>query len=637
MSKYVQILTKYWGHSVFRELQEDIILSVASGKDTLALMPTGGGKSITFQVPAIAMPGLCLVISPLIALMKDQVENLKKHGIKALAVYSGMTGHEINIAYDNCAYGDYKFLYLSPERIATPMFLERIKHFDVNIIAVDEAHCISQWGYDFRPSYLRIAELRKHIPGVPVLALTATATPKVVNDIQEKLLFQEKNVLQKSYGRSNLAYVVRETEDKLKYLLKIISKVPGTGIVYLRSRKGTREISEFLKNNKINADYYHAGISVKVRSQRQEDWKSGRIRIMVATNAFGMGIDKDNVRFVVHMDFADSLEAYFQEAGRAGRDGKKAYAVLLANTSDETKLKRHFTKSFPSRDIIRKVYQALGNYFSIPIEGGKGMAYDFDLFDFTKKFNLDYVQAYNCLKILTHEGYIEVTDELNQASRVIFLVGRDQLYKFQVANAQYDKLIKVLLRSYTGLFNDYVKIDENLLAKRIGTNRDTVYEIMKNLSKSKIINFIPSKQTALVIYTVERLNDQSLFISRDNYEKKKQVFQERINAVLHYAFSTHKCRSQLLLEYFGEKTSDRCGKCDYCQRRNELNLSTYEFDEIFASVKKLLLQKPMRLEDLIGQVNQKHEKVVKVIRWLFDNKKIQYRPNKSIEWTESLF
>lgn len=636
-NNYVQILTKYWGHSTFRELQEDIIRSVASGNDTLALMPTGGGKSITFQVPALAKPGLCLVVSPLIALMKDQVENLQKRGIKALAVYSGLTNHEISIAFDNCSYGDYKFLYLSPERLGTAMFLERLDRLNISMVAVDEAHCISQWGYDFRPSYLRIADLRKHIPDVPILALTATATPKVVEDIQERLLFKQKNVFQKSFKRDNLAYVVRETEDKLKYLLRIISKVPGTGIVYMRNRKGTREIATFLKSNKINADFYHAGLSMKVRSQKQEDWKSGRMRVMVATNAFGMGIDKDNVRFVVHLDFPDSLEAYFQEAGRGGRDGNKAYAVLLANASDETKLKTRFTKSFPDREVIKKVYQALGNYFSIPFEGGKGMAYDFNLFDFTKKFSLDYVQAFNCLKILQQDGYLEVTDELNNPSRIIFLIGRDDLYKFQVANARYDSLIKLILRSYTGLFNDYVRIDEDLLANRIGINRDTLYEMLKYLSKSKIINYVPAKQSPLVVYTVERLDDKSLFISKENYESKKLVYQERINAVLHYAFSTHKCRSQLLLEYFGEKTSDRCGKCDYCQRRNELNLSSFEFDSMVASIKEALLLKPMRLEELVGRINQKQDKVVKVIRWLFDNKKMQYLPDKRIEWTERLF
>ena len=634
---YVKILTKYWGYASFRDMQEEVIRSVADGNDTLALMPTGGGKSITFQVPALAKPGICIVVSPLIALMKDQVENLKARGIKALAVYSGMTNHEIGIAFDNCAYGDFKFLYLSPERLATRLFLERVKNFNVNLIAVDEAHCISQWGYDFRPSYLRIAELRKHLPNVPVLALTATATPRVVEDIQERLQFEKKNVLQKSFKRDNLAYVVRETEDKLNYLLKIINAVPGTGVVYMRSRKGTREVATFLRENQIIADYYHAGLSMKARSEKQELWKSGVIRVIVSTNAFGMGIDKDNVRFVVHLDFPDSLEAYFQEAGRAGRDGKKAYAVLLAHNADEIKLKTNFTKSFPPRDTIKKIYQALGNYFSIPYEGGKGMAYDFKLFDFTQKFKLDYVQTYNALKLLEQEGYITLTDELNNPSRIIFLVGRDELYKYQVANAKYDVLIKILLRSYTGLFNDYVRIDEDMLAKRLRTNRDTIYEMLKHLSKSKIINFIPQKTTPLIVYLVERLDEKSLYISKENFENKKEIYQGRINAVLHYAFSHHKCRSQLLLEYFGEKDSQRCGKCDYCQRRNELDISSYEFDAIVDSIRTVLLLKPMRLDDLMGQINQKQEKAVKVIRWLFDNKNLQYLADKRIEWSERLF
>ncbi len=636
MNDFVKILTKYWGYTKFRELQEDIIQSVFDGKDTLALMPTGGGKSITFQVPALVQPGVCIVITPLIALMKDQVENLKSRGVKALAVYSGMTKHEIEIVYDNCAYGDYKFLYVSPERLFSDLFRERVKNFNVSLIAVDEAHCISQWGYDFRPSYLKIAELRDLLPDVPVLALTATATKKVVVDIQDKLLFKDGNVFRKSFVRKNLIYVVRETDDKEKQLIEIIRKIGGSGIVYIRSRKGTREFAQLLKHENISADHYNAGLKMKSREQKQDSWMSGVTKVMVATNAFGMGIDKSNVRFVIHMDLPDTIEAYFQEAGRAGRDGKRSYAVLLINKSDETKLKTRVSKSFPPKDTIKSVYHALGNFCKVPYHEGKDTVHNFNLFDFCKSYKFDYVSTFNSLKILEQSGYIGLTDELNNSSKLIFLVKRDDLYKFQVANVRFDSLIKLILRSYTGVFNNYVKIDEDFLMKKIGIDRETLYEMLKLLSSYKILNYIPSKQTPLVAFTTERLDEKSLIISKENYENKRKVKLERMNAILNYAFSSSQCRSVQLIKYFGEN-SDRCGLCDYCRRRNELGLSVYEFDIILEQIKVALENKSMRLENLVDSVNGKNDKTIKVITWLFQSNKIHYLPDKKIEWLRVLF
>ncbi|MCF8295548.1 MAG: RecQ family ATP-dependent DNA helicase [Bacteroidales bacterium] len=637
MSKYRQILMKYWGYPAFRERQEEIVEAVGAGKDVLGLLPTGGGKSITFQVPALASEGICLVVTPLIALMRDQVDNLNQRGIKALAIYSGMTAHEIKIAYDNAAYGNYKFLYLSPERLGTDSFLERLPLLHVNLIAVDEAHCISQWGYDFRPSYLKIAAVRKYLPDVPVLALTATATPKVVQDIMERLEFREKLIYSKSFERNNLAYVVRHVEDKQKHLLKIIEKIPGTGVVYVRNRKATKDIADFLKTQGISADYYHAGLSPETRDWKQQAWKQGKIRIIVSTNAFGMGIDKPDVRFVVHLDLPDSLEAYFQEAGRGGRDGKKAYAVLLYNHADDKAIKTRLTKSFPPRETIKQVYQDLCNYLKVAIGEGKDMVYDFNLLEFTRLFKLDQITTFSALKILEQEAYLELTDEIDNPAKIIFLVERDDLYKFQVTNEIYDVLIKLILRSYTGLFNDYVKIDEQFLANRLGITRDELYHMLQFLSKHHIINYIPAKSTPFISFKTERLSTQSLIISKENYETKKKNYSDKVSAALHYANTMQKCRSQLLLEYFGDKKARRCGMCDYCQRRNELNISQFEFDTLHDSIRDLLILKPLRAEDLIGKLNCEQQKAVKIIRWLMDERKIQYNTENCLEWTVDLF
>ena len=631
MSEFTQILNKYWGFPAFRPLQEDIIRSVAHGRDTLGLMPTGGGKSVTYQVYSLSKPGICLVVTPLISLMKDQVENLNHRGIKALAIYSGMSTQEIKIAMDHAAWGDYKFLYLSPERIATERFRERIGQLDVNLIAVDEAHCISQWGYDFRPSYLRIAGLRDLLPNVPVLAVTATATPKVVDDIQEQLKFKTKNVLQTSFYRSNLIYLVRNEEDKINYLVKAVQKAKGTGIVYVKSRKQTREISDLLRKNQVSADYYHAGLSSAVRSSKQEAWKKGNCRVIVSTNAFGMGIDKSEVRFVIHLEAPDSVEAYFQEAGRAGRDGKTAWSVLLYNNSDKVKLQKNVAKAFPEPDVIRRIYEAVCNYYQLAVGFGKDQSFEFNLATFASGFSFQLTTVYNSLKILQREGYLELTDELDNPSKVYFQVGRDDLYKFQVANAGFDGFIKLLLRSYTGLFTNYVPINEEILAQRANLAPDVVYQFLTRLRTQKIIDYIPQKKTPYLIFTKERIDVDRLKISRENYENRKLDYLERIDAMIHYASSTHKCRSQLLLQYFGETESVRCGKCDVCQERNELNISKYEFDIVSAQIKKILLE-PCFYEELLARVEGKPETVVKIVRWLLENEKIVYRVDNRMEW-----
>lgn len=625
-----ELLDKYWGYHQFRPLQEEIILSVLDGHDTLALMPTGGGKSITFQVPALAKEGLCLVITPLISLMKDQVENLVKRDIKAMAVHSGMTRDEIDVALNNCIYGDYKFLYLSPERLATELFKARLNKMRVNLIAVDEAHCISQWGYDFRPAYLKIAELRDHLPGVPVLALTATATSRVASDIMEKLRFPQPHILSKSFERPNLSYLVRKTDDKPGYMLKVINRMGGSGIIYVRNRKNAKEIAYYLKKNDISASYYHAGLSDEERASRQDDWKTGFTRVMVATNAFGMGIDKSDVRFVIHHDLPDSLEAYFQEAGRAGRDSKKAFAVLLCDASDEAKLQRNIDSTFPDIPQIKTVYQALGNFLKVPFGGGKDLVYDFDLGSFCSAFHFNVITAYNCLKILQREGYIEFSEDVNNPSKVHFLVGRDDLYKFQVANAAFDGFIKLLLRSYSGIFTDYVTIDEQTLARRAKVSLDSIFQFLGKLNSFKIIKYIPRKNTPLICYTEERLDDKTLYISHEEYRQRKDAYAERVNKVIQYAFSEDTCRSRLLLAYFGQKETDYCGICDVCARKTDSGLPQFEFEQIKNGIFQKLAENPLTVEKLVELFNFHEEKVIRVIRWLLDNDLIQYQDDETI-------
>lgn len=622
LEDFKQILTRYWGHTKFRPLQEDIIRSVFEGNDTLALLPTGGGKSVTFQVPALAKEGICLVITPLIALMKDQVYNLNKRGIKALAIHSGLSREEIDIALDNCIYGDFKFLYLSPERLRTELFRVRVQSMNVNLIAIDESHCISQWGYDFRPSYLMIAELRDLIPDTPFLALTATATPRVVGDIMDKLQFSKQNVFQKSFERKNLTYRVDHVEDKARRLLNYFQDTKGSGIIYVRNRKKTREISDLLSSNDISADYYHAGLSYELRNLKQDNWQKGKTRIIVSTNAFGMGIDKPDVRLVVHFDMPDSPEAYFQEAGRAGRDEKPAIAVLLYSKADKVQANKRIDASFPGISKIKDVYHAIGNYLQVPVGSGKGQSYDFIFSDFLREYKFNALVAHNAMKILQREGYIELSDEINNPSRVHFKVGRDDLYKFQVSNAKFDGFIKLLLRSYSGFFSSYVAIDENLLAKRSGLKVDNIFTYLKLLSKYKIIDYIPRKRNPVLSYTEERLDHKGIYFSVESYRFLKERYEEKLNAMLNYAESDTRCRSAILLEYFGEKDAPRCGKCDVCQQRNELQLSKYEFDLIKDEIKSHLAERSLLIPELANEINYSDEKFMKVFRWLLDHGKI---------------
>jgi len=618
MQQYLSILKQYWGYDEFRALQSDIIRSIASGKDTLGLMPTGGGKSLTFQVPAMTMDGICIVVTPLIALMKDQVENLKKRGITAAAIYSGMTQNDIMLTLDNSVFGAYKFLYVSPERLATPIFLQKIKQATVCMIAVDESHCISQWGYDFRPSYLRIADIREILPDVPVLALTATATPEVVDDIQKQLLFREPNLFQKSFQRSNLVYVVRTVENKEEHLLKILNSVAGTSVVYVRNRKKTKEVADFLNQNGISAENFHAGLKNETKDAKQGRWKSGDTRVIVSTNAFGMGIDKAEVRTVVHMDLPDSVEAYFQEAGRAGRDEKKAFAVLLYNNGDAVKMRKRVTDTFPGKEMVRKVYEALGNYLQMGVGSGLDRVFAFDIGDFCTKFKLPILISYNCLKILQQAGYLELTDEQDSSSRLLFIANKDDLYKSKLTPDQ-DKLIHILLRSYTGLFTDLASINEDTIAKRVEWTRDKVYEQLVALAKEHIIQFIPRKKTPYLTFVHERVETDRVVLGKEAYDDRRERYILRVKSVLDYAKEENICRSQILLSYFGEKETKPCGKCDICQKRRETELTDEEFETIRMDILQLLTSEELSINSLIKKIPVKEPKSLKVVRFMIDN------------------
>jgi len=567
MTDYLSILRQYWGYDSFRGIQQDIIESIGSGKDTLGLMPTGGGKSVTFQVPALAMDGMCLVITPLIALMKDQVRHLREQNIRALTIYAGMTRSEINQIFDNAIFGDYKFLYVSPERLETEMFRQRLKQMHISMIVVDESHCISQWGYDFRPSYLHIAEIRDYMPEVPILALTATATPEVVTDIQKQLHFRKENVFRMSFERTNLAYVVRQIDDKRGELLHILRSVSGSAIIYVRNRKRTKEVAEMLQHERVSATFYHAGLEQVQRDMRQREWQEGKCRVIVATNAFGMGIDKPDVRLVIHIDLPDSIEAYFQEAGRAGRDGKKSYAVMLYNAADLTTLRRRVAESFPEKDYIREVYEKLQFYYQMAMGDGLGCVKEFKIDDFCVKFKLFPVQADSALRILTQAGYITYTDEQQRGSRLMFTLQRDDLYRLHQLSDEADRLIQTTLRCYSGLFSDYAYIDEELLALRTYLTHDQVYQIFRHLSQQHIVSYIPAKSTPYIIYTRERVEKERLVIPASVYEERKDRMKNRIDAMINYVQDGVTCRSRLLLNYFGEENSHECGLCDVCNKK----------------------------------------------------------------------
>ena len=614
---YRSILKQYWGYDSFRDLQEAIITSIGEGRDTLGLMPTGGGKSITFQVPALAQEGICIVITPLIALMKDQVHNLRKRGIKALAVYSGMSRQEILTALENCIFGNYKFLYISPERLDTEIFRTKLRSMNVSMITVDESHCISQWGYDFRPAYLKIAEIRELLPGIPVLALTATATLEVVEDIQERLKFREKNVFRMSFERKNLAYLVRRTDNKYIDLLRILQRIQGSAIVYVRSRRKTKEITEYLINEGLTADFYHAGLDNAVKDLRQKRWQNGDVRVMVATNAFGMGIDKPDVRVVFHMDLPDSLEAYFQEAGRAGRDGEKAYAVILHEKTDQVTLHRRVPDTFPDKEYITQVYEHLQYYYQMAMGDGFQCVREFNLDEFCRKFKHFPVPVHNALKILTQAGYLEYTDEQDNASRILFTLRRDELYKLREMGTETETLIHTILRSYTGVFTDYAYISEDSLAIRSGLPRQRIYDILVTLTKRRIVDYIPHKKTPYIIYTRERIEQHALHIPATVYEDRKARYETRIKAIIDYVTTDGSCRSRMLLRYFGEKNDHNCGQCDVCLSNQETDTLTSEtLEELKTRILTILEDGPKTSKEIADRVDSSQELLTQGLHYL---------------------
>jgi ATP-dependent DNA helicase RecQ len=629
MTDFSAILKQYWGHDAFRPIQLEVIRAVWGGADTLVLMPTGGGKSITDQVPTMAREGLCVVITPLIALMKDQVDNLRRRGISAAAIYTGMSSRQIDTTLDNCVYGDVKFLYISPERIDSEMFRARFTKMNVSLIAVDEAHCISQWGYDFRPAYLKITRLRTLQPDVPILALTASATPAVVEDIFDKLGFRDKNVFRAGFGRKNLSYVVRETENKPEQLLRIVRNTGGCGIVYTRTRERAEKIAELLRVNDIPADFYHAGLTAAVRSIRQDRWIRGEVQVMVATNAFGMGIDKADVRYVVHADLCESLEAYYQEAGRAGRDGRMAYAVLLLSGADRQAARKRVGMEFPSIETIRKVYEAICNWFQVPVGAGNATAHEFDIYAFCRKNRFFAPAVANAIKILQLNGYMMLTDENDHPARVMFSVSRDDLYKIRVEQRELDGFIRILLRTYTGIFSDFMPVDERQIAHLGGMTVERVQEMFKRLWQLRIIRYIPGSRSSLLVFLDERLEEGNLRISPESYRIRKEVAEGRVEAMVGYSENRTECRSLHLQHYFGEEATEPCGICDLCRERRKAARP--------AGLRGLIIKElsggAMTLHELVAGVQGELSTVLDEIRALTGEGLIRQKPDGLLELT----
>lgn len=623
MSQIHSVLAQYWGYSAFRPLQEDIIRSIMQGKDTLALLPTGGGKSICFQVPAMALDGLCLVISPLIALMKDQEQQLKSKGIRAVAIVSGMKREEVNIALENCKNGDYKFLYLSPERLASEDFREVLEPLNVSMIAVDEAHCVSQWGYDFRPPYLRIREIREIFPQAPVLALTASATPEVQEDICFQLGFKERTIFRKSFARPNISYLVRPTENKSQHILKVLKNVPGTSIIYVRNRRKTREVAEWLQKQGISADFYHAGLDQKTRLERQSRWMKGQTRVIVATNAFGMGIDKPEVRSVIHIDLPDDLESYYQEAGRAGRDEKQSYAVVLYTPADILELEDRAEKNFPPVADVLRVYQSIANYLQIPVGAGSGVTYEFDLVEFCSNFQLEAGHTYACMKILELDGRLTLTEAMYLPGRIHIPVNTTELYRFQVENANFDPVIKAILRSYGGIQTDFVKISETEIARRAGIEKNDLINKLIFLNKIGVIHYIAASETPRLTLNEPRADMATMRIKPESLEHRKQRYTARLNAFKQFITDKQHCRSMILLAYFGEKDLQRCGMCDYCRDRNKLEVNDLELATIEEQIITILSKKPLLPADILSALPSLEEnKLIDLLRWMLDNEQL---------------
>ena len=622
------ILNRYWGYSSFRPLQEDIIDSVMQGKDTLALLPTGGGKSICFQVPSMAMEGLCLVITPLIALMKDQVSHLVDKGIPAAAIYSGMHSDELDLAYNQAVFGRLKFLYVSPERLQTNQFIEALKRMKVCLLAVDESHCISQWGYDFRPPYLKIAEIRPYIPKTPVLALTATATAKVVDDIQERLGFKEKHVFQSSFERKNLSYSVLHEADKYGVLYrKLMAMTEGSAIVYVRNRKRTQVIADWLNSVGISATFYHAGLDAKTRDERQELWMKGKAKVIAATNAFGMGIDKPDVRLVIHMDLPDSLEAYFQEAGRAGRDLNPAEAFLLVSPADIKKLQENLSQSFPDFERIKLIYSALGNYLNIPVGAGENMSYPFLIYDFANRYGFSVVEVFHVLKILEKEGFIIISDSFEEPSKVMVKVSRDAIYGFQVNNPQFRELIQFMLRNLPGVMTDFVRINEETMAKKTGISVEKLMEQLKKLEAYHFLAYVQRNEKPQLLFLSEFVDSKHFGLSKNDYYIRKKDAEERMKAVVDFVNNDEECRSVQLLRYFNEKTKTVCGRCDVCKKQSHHRVS---YDSIEEKLVSMVHETSQPIRDLVSQCNEFGvDNVLEAIRFLVDNGVFQLDDNGS--------
>ncbi len=608
-------LKKYWHYDSFRPMQHEAIESILSGRDTLVLMPTGGGKSIIYQLPTLVSNGLCIVVTPLIALMKDQVDSLRKRGISAVAIHSGMTPRQIDIALDNCIYGDVKFLYVAPERLSSEMFRLRVDRMNVTLLAVDEAHCISQWGYDFRPSYLRIADLRRYMPETPVLALTASATPRVAKDIMEQLNFAEPNVLQASFIRPNLSYSVRHTEDKEGQLMRIINNVPGCGIVYVRMRKTAEQVAQFLIEQGFSASFYHGGLPNAERTMRQDEWVSGKTRIMVATNAFGMGIDKRDVRFVVHYTMSDSLESYYQEAGRAGRDGERSYAVILMSATDNDRIINIFENEFPDIELIRSIYHDLCSYLGVAIGDGKEASFVFNIFDFCKRYRQPLATVMSAIKLLQLNGYMTLVEDCEHPARLMFMISRDELYNIKMQNEKEEEILRSILRLYTGIFSDFRPIDEMEIAAFSKHSHEDVHALLKQLWRSNIIRYIPTNHDPLIFLDEERLPSRDVYIAPETYSHRKSLMLERFNHLLHYANEEQECRSRVIEQYFCDKISEPCGICDNClaRKRREKSVPTPSFEE---QILRLLTTGPMTIKELIAKIQGNEQTLVECIRQL---------------------